>query len=525
MTSRAIAAEITSKESVDDAGVDRQRQQAAGRPREDRARSRRSLAQARRAPFSTPVSSRRDRARTPRRRSSSRPTPWLVIAARTSGASATRSTSFWASSLSRTLSQTRLAVSLLSSRSVAFAAVSLSSARSTPRSTARSRPSRRARPCAPRSPARATGAAARCTDWIEGARKPSLLLTHPSRVVSPLVASGRSHPTTEDRRGAVRSRSITEPAPDHKLPDGPMDPIDAHLLIEQELFLDGDPEKQPGDLRHHLDGAGRRALIAENLHRNFIDHAEYPQTAEIEQRCIRMLADLFHAPGETTGARTQGSSEAIMLGALALKWKWRERREAAGKATDQAEPRLRRRRPRRLGEVLPLLRRRAADRPAAGGQVHDRAGGRRAAHRREHDRRRRRARHDFHRPRRRHRRASTTCSCSSRRRRGSTSRCTSTAPAAASSGRSSTRTPSGTSGSSRCARSTPRATSSASSIPGIGWLIFRETSDLAGRPRLLRELPRQDGRHLHAELLDRLGDGAGPVLQLHPLRPARATAT
>ena len=66
-------------------------------------------------------------------------------------------------------------------------------------------------------------------------------------------------------------------------------------------------------------------VIGENLHRNFIDHAEYPQTAEIEQRCIRMLADLFNAPGETTGARTQGSSEAIMLGALSLKWKRRER--------------------------------------------------------------------------------------------------------------------------------------------------------------------------------------------------------
>ena len=47
-----------------------------------------------------------------------------------------------------------------------------------------------------------------------------------------------------------------------------------------------------------------------------------------------MLAELFHAPGETTGTRTQGSSEAIMLGALSLKWKWRKRREAAGKPTD-----------------------------------------------------------------------------------------------------------------------------------------------------------------------------------------------
>ena len=98
-----------------------------------------------------------------------------------------------------------------------------------------------------------------------------------------------------------------------------------------------------------------------------------------------------------------------MLGALSLKWKWRERREAAGKPTRPAEPRLRRRRARRVGEVLPLLRRRAADRPAAAGQVHDRPRGRRAARRREHDRRRRRARHHVHRPRRRHRRASTTC--------------------------------------------------------------------------------------------------------------------
>ncbi|MFL6133094.1 MAG: glutamate decarboxylase, partial [Nocardioidaceae bacterium] len=74
---------------------------------------------------------------------------------------------------------------------------------------------------------------------------------------------------------------------------------------------------------------------AENLHRNFIDHAEYPISAEIEQRCVRMLADLFHAPGTTTGCRTQGSSEAIMLGALSLKWKWKQRREAAGLSVER----------------------------------------------------------------------------------------------------------------------------------------------------------------------------------------------
>jgi glutamate/tyrosine decarboxylase-like PLP-dependent enzyme len=76
-------------------------------------------------------------------------------------------------------------------------------------------------------------------------------------------------------------------------------------------------------------GPEAQGITAQNLHRNFIDHAEYPISAEIEQRCIRMLADLFHAPGETTGCRTQGSSEAIMLGALSLKWKWKEARLAS----------------------------------------------------------------------------------------------------------------------------------------------------------------------------------------------------
>src|SRR4051795_10020091 len=144
----------------------------------------------------------------------------------------------------------------------------------------------------------------------------------PSRVVSRPVASGEKD-LNRQKIVEGRVRWVTEPAPDNKLPDGPMDPIDAHLLIDQELLLDGDPEKNLATFVTTWMGPNVDALIARNLHRNFIDHAEYPQTAEIEQRCIRMLADLFHAPGETIGARTQGSSEAIMLGALAMKWKWR----------------------------------------------------------------------------------------------------------------------------------------------------------------------------------------------------------
>jgi glutamate decarboxylase len=148
------------------------------------------------------------------------------------------------------------------------------------------------------------------------------------------MASGDKHPNAKGA-GFDRARFITEPAPDHKLPDGPMDPSDARLLIEQELLLDGDPEKNLATFVTTWMGPDVTELIGQNLYRNFIDHAEYPQTAEIEQRCIRMLADLFNAPGETIGARTQGSSEAIMLGALAMKWKWRARQEAAKKDTSK----------------------------------------------------------------------------------------------------------------------------------------------------------------------------------------------
>jgi glutamate decarboxylase len=128
---------------------------------------------------------------------------------------------------------------------------------------------------------------------------------------------------------------LLESAPDERLPEAGMSAEDACRLIEDELVLDGIPERNLATFVTTRMEAEANRLIAENLHRNFIDHAEYPQTAVIEQRCIRMLANLFNAPATTTGARTQGSSEAIMLGALSLKWKWRARREAAGKATDR----------------------------------------------------------------------------------------------------------------------------------------------------------------------------------------------
>jgi len=127
---------------------------------------------------------------------------------------------------------------------------------------------------------------------------------------------------------------ITRGAPDNAIPDEPMTALAAMRLVEEELAVEGIPERNLATFVTTWMEPEARKVIDDNLHRNYIDHAEYPQTFEIEQRCIRMLAELFHAPGETTGTSTQGSSEAIMLGALSLKWKWRQRREAAGKPTD-----------------------------------------------------------------------------------------------------------------------------------------------------------------------------------------------
>jgi len=140
------------------------------------------------------------------------------------------------------------------------------------------------------------------------------------------------------RAKAYGNRFLLTDAPDNELPERGMPAVDAMRLVAEELVLDGIPMRNLATFVTTWMEPEAQRLIAGNLHRNFIDHAEYPQTAEIEQRCIRMLANLFHAPGETTGARTQGSSEAIMLGALSLKWKWRRRREAAGK--DTASPNL-----------------------------------------------------------------------------------------------------------------------------------------------------------------------------------------
>jgi glutamate decarboxylase len=159
---------------------------------------------------------------------------------------------------------------------------------------------------------------------------------HPSADQRPATAAPELTRTQIEKLESIYgNRYLLEPAPDHKLPRHGMSAEEAKGLVEEETVLDGLPARNLATFVTTWMEPEADEVIRNSLRVNFIDHAEYPQSAEIEQRCIRMLADLFNAPGETTGARTQGSSEAIMLGALSLKWKWRARRQAAGKSLER----------------------------------------------------------------------------------------------------------------------------------------------------------------------------------------------
>src|ERR1700759_2489477 len=111
----------------------------------------------------------------------------------------------------------------------------------------------------------------------------------------------------------------------------------AYDLMTNELLLDGSARLNLATFVTTWMPPDAARLMAETADKNMIDKDEYPQTAEFERRCVNMIGRLWHAPGEgdVTGCSTTGSSEAAMLGGLALKWLWRARMKAAGKPTDR----------------------------------------------------------------------------------------------------------------------------------------------------------------------------------------------
>ena len=126
-------------------------------------------------------------------------------------------------------------------------------------------------------------------------------------------------------------------APKHKFPDDERDPRHVYQLVHDELMLDGNSRQNLATFCSTWLEPEARRLMDECVDKNMIDKDEYPQTAELERRCVNMLADLWNSPDadDTMGCSTTGSSEAAMLCGMAMKWRWRAKMKAAGKPADK----------------------------------------------------------------------------------------------------------------------------------------------------------------------------------------------
>lgn len=141
------------------------------------------------------------------------------------------------------------------------------------------------------------------------------------------------------------TRYVTEPIPKYKMPENGLPQNVVSQLIRDLRTLDARPNLNLASFVTTWMEPEARTLMMESLDVNQVDTEEYPSSTMISNRCVSMLATLLHSPavdehgvGDAVGAATVGSSEAIMLGALALKKRWQERRKAAG--LDTSSPNL-----------------------------------------------------------------------------------------------------------------------------------------------------------------------------------------
>ena len=152
-----------------------------------------------------------------------------------------------------------------------------------------------------------------------------------------MAVKHRKKPQQRHQSSASRITGTDQRLPVGEIPKAGTGPEEAYDLITSDLLLDGSARLNLATFvtTSMPERAGR--LMSDTADKNMIDKDEYPRTAEIESRCVQMISRLWHAPEleSATGCSTMGSSEAVMLAAMALKWRWRQRRQAAGKPTDR----------------------------------------------------------------------------------------------------------------------------------------------------------------------------------------------
>lgn len=128
--------------------------------------------------------------------------------------------------------------------------------------------------------------------------------------------------------------------PKNTMPPKGLEAETAYRIVRDEIMLDGNAHMNLATFVTTWMEPEATKLMSETFNKNMIDKDEYPQTAAIEQRCIKILAELWNVPAENNiiGTSTIGSSEACMLSGMALKWRWREKNKI--KATDAQKPNI-----------------------------------------------------------------------------------------------------------------------------------------------------------------------------------------
>ncbi|MBR5887525.1 MAG: glutamate decarboxylase [Akkermansia sp.] len=149
----------------------------------------------------------------------------------------------------------------------------------------------------------------------------------------------KKSPPDNDTVSIFGSADVANPLPTQTFPEQAMRPEDAFQLIKDELMLDGNARQNLATFCQTWDDSFVHRLMDISISKNMIDKDEYPQCAEIEQRCVRLISDLWNVPAQNTpiGCSTIGSSEACMLGGMAALWRWRKK---MGNKAATAKPNL-----------------------------------------------------------------------------------------------------------------------------------------------------------------------------------------
>jgi glutamate decarboxylase len=133
------------------------------------------------------------------------------------------------------------------------------------------------------------------------------------------------------------SRSLNQPLPKYAIGQHSIAPEVAYRVIKDELMLEGNAHMNLATFVTTWMEPAASQLMTETFNKNIVDKDEYPQTSEIEKRCVSILAQLWNAPvdSQAMGTSTTGSSEACMLAGMALKWQWRARQTKLKKPIDK----------------------------------------------------------------------------------------------------------------------------------------------------------------------------------------------